>query len=170
MATGTGKTITCIGLIYRLIKTRRFRRILFLVDRTALGEQAADKLKDVRLENLQTFPDIYDVKELGDLRPDPDTRLHIATVQGMIKRILYASDDAQPVPVDWYDCVIIDECHRGYTMDQEMSDAELTFHNESDYILRYRRVLDHFDAVSLLSYSMSIALSNRAAARRRLAR
>jgi hypothetical protein len=55
-------------------------------------------------------------------------------------------------------------------MDQEMSDAELTFHNESDYILRYRRVLDHFDAVSLLSYSMSIALSNRAAARRRLAR
>jgi type I restriction enzyme R subunit len=97
MATGTGKTITCIGLIYRLIKTRRFRRILFLVDRTALGEQAADKLKDVRLENLQTFPDIYDVKELGDLRPDPDTRLHIATVQGMIKRILYPSDDTQPV-------------------------------------------------------------------------
>jgi type I restriction enzyme, R subunit len=122
---------------------------LFLVDRTTLGEQAADKLKDVRLENLQTFPDIYDVKELGDLRPDPDTRLHIATVQGMIKRILYASDDAPPVPVDWYDCVIIDECHRGYTLDQEMSDAELTFRNESDYISRYRRVLDHFDAVRI---------------------
>ena len=125
MATGTGKTITCIGLIYRLIKTRRFRRILFLVDRTALGEQASDKLKDVRLENLQTFPDIYDVKELGDLRPDPDTRLHIATVQGMIKRILYASDDAQPVPVDWYDCVIIDECHRGYTLDQALEDVKV---------------------------------------------
>jgi type I restriction enzyme R subunit len=149
MATGTGKTITCIGLIYRLIKTRRFRRILFLVDRTVLGEQAADKLKDVRLENLQTFPDIYDVKELGDLRPDPDTRLHIATVQGMIKRILYPSDDTQPVPVDWYDCVIIDECHRGYTLDQEMSDAELRFRSESDYISRYRRVLDHFDAVRI---------------------
>lgn len=55
-ATGTGKTITCIGLIYRLIKTKRFRRILFLVDRTMLGEQAADKLKDVRLEDLQAFP------------------------------------------------------------------------------------------------------------------
>jgi type I restriction enzyme R subunit len=149
MATGTGKTITCIGLIYRLIKTRRFRRILFLVDRTALGEQAADKLKDVRLENLQTFPDIYDVKELGDLRSDPDTRLHIATVQGMIKRILYPSDDTQPVPEDWYDCVIIDECHRGYTLDQEMSDAELRFRSESDYISRYRRVLDHFDAVRI---------------------
>jgi type I restriction enzyme R subunit len=58
MATGTGKTITCIGLLYRLIKIKRFGRILFLVDRSALGHQAADKLKDVRLKNLQTFPDI----------------------------------------------------------------------------------------------------------------
>ena len=126
MATGTGKTITCIGLAYRLIKAKRFRRILFLVDRNTLGEQAIDKLQEVRLENLQTFPDIYDVKKLGDLRPEPETRLHIATVQGMVKRILYPSDEAQPVPVDWYDCVIIDECHRGYILDQEMSDAELT--------------------------------------------
>src|SRR5205823_6415529 len=37
MATGTGKTRTFIGLIYRLIKTARFRRVLFIVDRTALG-------------------------------------------------------------------------------------------------------------------------------------
>jgi type I restriction enzyme R subunit len=149
MATGTGKTITCIGLAYRLVKSKRFRRILFLVDRTTLGEQAADRLRDVRLEHLQTFPDIYDVKELGDLRPEADTRLHIATIQGMIKRILYPSDEAQPVPVDWYDCVIIDECHRGYNLDQEMSDAALQFRNESDYISTYRRVLDHFDAVRI---------------------
>jgi type I restriction enzyme, R subunit len=149
MATGTGKTITCIGLAYRLIKAKRFRRILFLVDRNTLGEQAIDKLQEVRLENLQTFPDIYDVKKLGDLRPDPETRLHIATVQGMVKRILYPSEDAQPVPVDWYDCVIVDECHRGYILDQEMSDAELTFRSESDYISKYRRVLDHFDAVRI---------------------
>jgi hypothetical protein len=37
MATGTGKTRTCIGLCYRLLKSKRCRRILFLVDRTALG-------------------------------------------------------------------------------------------------------------------------------------
>ena len=47
------------------------------------------------------------------------------------------------------DCVIIDECHRGYILDQEMSDAELTFRSESDYISKYRRVLDHFDAVRI---------------------
>jgi type I restriction enzyme R subunit len=51
MATGTGKTRTCIGLTYRLLKTRRFRRVLFLVDRSALGEQAANAYKDARLEN-----------------------------------------------------------------------------------------------------------------------
>ena len=41
MATGTGKTATCIALVYRLLKSGRFRRILFLVDRSALGEQAS---------------------------------------------------------------------------------------------------------------------------------
>ncbi|HEX2871039.1 MAG TPA: DEAD/DEAH box helicase family protein, partial [Polyangiaceae bacterium] len=45
MATGTGKTRTCIGLCYRLLKSKRCRRILFLVDRTALGTQTADALK-----------------------------------------------------------------------------------------------------------------------------
>ncbi len=38
LAMATGKTKTCIALIYRLLKTKRFRRILFLVDRSALGE------------------------------------------------------------------------------------------------------------------------------------
>jgi len=149
MATGTGKTITCIGLVYRLIKSKRFRRVLFLVDRTSLGEQAVDKLKSIQLENLQAFPDIYDVKELGDLRPDTDTKLHIATVQGMVKRLLYPNDDTEPVPVDWYDCIVIDECHRGYNLDQEMTDSELQFRDESDYISKYRRVIDHFDAVKI---------------------
>jgi type I restriction enzyme, R subunit len=147
MATGTGKTRTCIGLVYRLIKAGRFRRVLFLVDRSALGEQAANAFKDVRLENLQTFTDIYDVKELGDLIPESDTRLHIATIQGMMKRLLYPSDESQPLPVDQYDCIVIDECHRGYNLDREMSDAELSFRSEADYISKYRRVLDHFDAV-----------------------
>ncbi len=45
MATGTGKTKTSIALIYRLLKAQRFRRILFLVDRSALGEQAANAFK-----------------------------------------------------------------------------------------------------------------------------
>jgi type I restriction enzyme R subunit len=159
MATGTGKTRLALCLIYRLLKAGRFRRILFLVDRTALGDQALDAFTDVRLENLQTLTEIYDVKGLGDLKPEPDTRLHIATVQGMVKRVMYAGDDDEPVPVDAYDCLVVDECHRGYALDMEMSDTQLAFvgrqsgespfRSEADYISKYRRVLDHFDAVRI---------------------
>ena len=149
MATGTGKTRTALGIIYRLIKSGRFRRVLFLVDRTALGEQAHNAFKDVRLENLQSLTDIYDVKGLGDLKPESDTKLHVATVQGMVKRLMFPSDADTPVPVDWYDCVIVDECHRGYALDLEMSDTQLAYRSEADYISKYRRVLDHFDAVRI---------------------
>lgn len=149
MATGTGKTRTCIGLSYRLVKSRRFRRVLFLVDRESLGEQATNAFKDVRLENLQSFSDIYDVKELADLVPESDTRLHVATIQGMVKRLLYPSNERDVPPVDRYDCIVVDECHRGYNLDKELSEAELLFRSDRDYISKYRRVLDHFDAVKI---------------------
>ncbi|MDP1692244.1 MAG: type I restriction-modification system endonuclease [Burkholderiaceae bacterium] len=153
MATGTGKTKTCIALIYRLLKAERFRRILFLVDRSVLGEQAANAFKDTRMENLQTFANTFGIKELEDMAPDSDTSVHIATVQGMVQRLLYAADDANPPSVDQYDCIVIDECHRGYLLDRELSDTELTFRggfdNFSDYISKYRRVLDYFDAVKI---------------------
>jgi type I restriction enzyme R subunit len=40
MATGTGKTKLAIALLYRLLAAKRFRRICFVVDRNALGQQA----------------------------------------------------------------------------------------------------------------------------------
>jgi type I restriction enzyme R subunit len=149
MATGTGKTRTCVGLVYRLIKTRRFRRVLFLVDRTSLGEQAADAFEDAKLENFQSFADIYDVKKLGDIDPGPDTKLHFATVQGMVRRLMAADAGEHALPVDTYDCIVVDESHRGYHLDREMSTTELGFRSEADYISKYRRVLDHFDAVKI---------------------
>lgn len=149
MATGTGKTKTCIALVYRLLKTKRFRRVLFLVDRTALGEQAGNVFKETRMENLQTFADIFGIKELGDATPDRDTKVQIDTVQAFVKRILYPSDNT-PIPTaDQYDCIVVDECHRGYLLDRELSDTEITFRDFNDYISKYRRVLDHFDAVKI---------------------
>lgn len=146
MATGTGKTKTCIGLTYRLLKAQRFRRILFLVDRSALGEQAGNAFKETRMEHHQLFSDIFEVKELGDLTPDPETKLHIATVQALVKRTLYSDD---PPSIDQYDCIVVDECHRGYLLDREMGDDELRFRDQGDYISKYRRVLDRFDAVKI---------------------
>lgn len=149
MATGTGKTRTALSLFYRLVKAKRFRRILFLVDRTTLGEQAAEAFQEVKLDQLQSFSEIYNIKELGDIRPDEETRLQIATIQGMVKRVLFPADDQVPPPVDQYDCVVIDECHRGYNLDREMAEHELEFRSEADFISKYTRVLDHFHAVKI---------------------
>ncbi|MCU0835839.1 MAG: type I restriction-modification system endonuclease [Chromatiaceae bacterium] len=149
MATGTGKTKTSIALIYRLLKAQRFRRVLFLVDRSALGEQAVNAFKDTRMESLQTFADIFGIKELQEQQPDTDTAVHIATVQGMVQRALYPGEDLNPPAVDRYDCIIVDECHRGYLLDRELSDTELGFRSFDDYISKYRRVLEYFDAVKI---------------------
>ena len=116
MATGTGKTRTILGMIYRFLKTGRFHRILFLVDRTALGEQAFDVFQEVKLEDLMTLDDIYNIKGLDDKEIDRETRIQIATVQSMVKRIMYNDGDTMPAVSD-YDLVIIDEAHRGYILD-----------------------------------------------------
>ncbi|MBD2492418.1 type I restriction-modification system endonuclease [Aulosira sp. FACHB-615] len=149
MATGTGKTKTCLILVYRLLKTKRFRRVLFLVDRRALGEQTGNVFKETRVENLQTFADIFGIKELGEAAPESDTKVHIATVQAFVKRILYPGENATVPTADQYDCIVVDECHRGYLLDRELSDSEITFRDYDDYISKYRRVLDHFDAVKI---------------------
>jgi type I restriction enzyme R subunit len=147
MATGTGKTKTCIALIYRLLKAKRFRRFLFLVDRSALGEQATDAFETTQMFNQQTFADTFNIKGLKEANPDDDTEVHVATVQGMVQRTLYA-DDNKPT-VDQYDCIVIDECHRGYLLDRELNDTEIKFRSEKDYISKYRRVIEYFDAVKI---------------------
>ena len=148
MATGTGKTRTVLGMIYRFLKTGRFRRILFLVDRNALGEQAQDVFKEVKLEELLTLNDIYNIKELDDKSIDKETRIQVATVQSMVKRILYNDEDSMPAVTD-YDLVIIDEAHRGYILDKEMGEDELLYRDQLDYQSKYRSVVEYFDAVRI---------------------
>lgn len=148
MATGTGKTRTVLGLIYRFLETKRFRRILFLVDRTALGEQAQDVFKEVKLAELMTLDEIYNIKGLNDKAIDRETRVQIATVQGMVKRILYNDGETKPAVTD-YDLIIVDEAHRGYLLDKEMSDAEALYHDQRDYQSKYRSVIEYFDAVKI---------------------
>ncbi|MGA1357344.1 MAG: type I restriction-modification system endonuclease, partial [Prochlorothrix sp.] len=149
MATGTGKTKTAIALIYRLLKTQRFRRILFLVDRSALGEQAHDAFQETRMESAQTFAKIFELKGLTEKEPERETKVQIATVQSMVKRLLYPTDPAQRPTAGQYDCIVVDECHRGYLLDREMSDTEQLFRDQKDYISKYRRVLEFFDAVKI---------------------
>ena len=149
MATGTGKTRLAISLIYRLIKTGRFRRILFVVDRKALGEQAGDKFKETRLEELKTFDQIYDIKEVDKIEIESTTKVNIATVQGLMRAIMNPSEKRTTPSVGQYDCIIVDEAHRGYTLDRELGEDELPYRDQSDYLSKYRRVIDYFDAVKI---------------------
>lgn len=146
MATGTGKTRTTIGLMYRFLKAERFKRILFLVDRNALGNQALSAFQEAPLEQNQSLSKIYNVNELGDMTVAAETRVQVATVQAMVKRV-FQSDT--PPNVDAFDCIIVDEAHRGYTLDQEMTEGELANRDVSQYLSSYRRVLDYFDAVKI---------------------
>lgn len=149
MATGTGKTRTILGMIYRFLRTNRFKRILFLVDRNALGVQAQDVFKEVKLEDLQTLDQIYNIKELTEKLIDAETRVHVATVQGMVKRIMYAESEERIPAVSDYDLIIIDEAHRGYILDKEMAEAEQLYRDQRDYQSKYRFVLDYFNAVKI---------------------
>lgn len=149
MATGTGKTKLAIAMLYRLIAAKRFRRICFIVDRSALGDQTEKEFTTTKVVSGKAFAEIFGLKGLSDVAPDPETRVHICTIQGLVRRVLMAETPADGPPVDQYDLIVVDECHRGYLLDREMSDAELSFRSQDDYVSKYRRVLDHFDAVKI---------------------
>ena len=148
MATGTGKTRTAISLMYRLLKHKRARRILYLVDRNSLGRQTANAIKDNKIGTM-SISSIYGLKELSDKVPDASIKIQIATVQGMIKRLFFGDDDSEKPSVGQYDFIIVDEAHRGYAEDKELSDNEYRFYNQEEYVSQYRRVVDYFDATAI---------------------
>ena len=152
MATGTGKTRTILGMIYRFLKSGRFRRILFLVDRNSLGEQAQDVFKEVKLEDLMTLEEIYNVKKLEERNFEKETRIQVATVQSMVKRIISNEENFIPAVTD-YDLIIINEAHRGYILDKEISEDELNFDVEN---FNRQVVNENFNRVILEEISKSI--------------
>jgi type I restriction enzyme R subunit len=161
MATGTGKTRTIVGLVYRLLKTHCFRRILFLVDRNLLGKQAKDNFTEFKVEEFQTFASIYSIlgfenaaekqKEERQLigKSDSTVKVHFATVQSMVRRI-YDNAHAEDIPSpNTYDCIIVDEAHRGYLLDREMDEDQVVFRNYMDFVSKYSQVLQYFHAFKI---------------------
>ena len=147
MATGTGKTRTVLGLIYKILESKRFKRILFLVDRVSLGEQAMDTFKDVKLKDLMTLDEIYEIKDIDDNEINLETKVSVSTVQGLLKRtILSETPDLMPGA---FDLIIVDEAHRGYILDREMTEEEILYANQDDYMSKYKQVIEYFDAVKI---------------------
>lgn len=148
MATGTGKTRLAIALMYELLRRKRFRRILFLVDRNALGRKTLDAMSTTDTNGFLKFDEVFPVADLAKKFPDATDRVQVATVQAMIRRVFDNADDERPTP-GTYDLVIVDEAHRGYTLDAELREDDLGFRNLDDYLSAYRRVLDYFDATKV---------------------
>ena len=133
MATGSGKTFTAIGFIYRLIKFAGARRVLFLVDRGNLGRQAKKEFDAyVSPYNNYKFGEEYIVQHLQGNNLDTTARVTISTIQRMFSmlkgRELADEDDEhsteeieslfkQPEPIDYnpqypietFDIIVTDE-------------------------------------------------------------
>jgi len=148
MATGTGKTRLAIALMYELLRRKRFRRILFLVDRNALGRQTLDAMSTTDTSGFLKFDQVFPVADLARKFPEATDRVQVATVQAMVRRIFDDPDVTRPTP-GTYDLIIVDEAHRGYTLDAELREDDLGFRNLEDYLSAYRRVLDYFDATRI---------------------
>jgi type I restriction enzyme R subunit len=151
MATGAGKTFTAITSVYRLLKFGGAKRILFLVDTRNLGKQAHQEfMAYTPPDDGRKFTELYNVQRLASPSIDPHSQVCISTIQRMYsilsgEPIDESAEDVSlnevqqtakqeklvrynpAVPVETFDFIIIDECHR------------------SIYNL-WKQVLDYFDA------------------------
>ena len=146
MATGTGKTLVARALIYRLLKSGLFKRILFLVDRVALAEQAFNKFDEFPIENSLKLSQIYSINSNDDFNVQSNTKVQIATVQGLVRKLF---SDNNVLSSGMFDCIIVDEAHRNYAQDKNAGDNAreiLSQLGESTYLATYRRALDYFPA------------------------
>ena len=102
MATGSGKTRTCIALVDALMRARHIERVLFLVDRIALRDQALGAFK----ENLPHEPRWPNP---GEKIIAKDRRIYISTYPSMLNIIRDSDESISP---HYFDLIIIDESHR----------------------------------------------------------
>ena len=120
MATGTGKTRTCIALVDALMRAGWIERTLFLVDRIALRTQALDAFKE-HLPNEPRWP------KLGEKFISTDRRIYISTYPTMLNII---RDKKARLSSHFFDLIVVDESHR-------------SIYNT------YQEIIEYFDAISL---------------------
>jgi len=102
MATGTGKTRTCIALVDALMRASHAEKVLFLVDRIALREQSLGAFKE-HLPNEPRWPN------RGEKLITKDRRVYVATYPTLLNII---RDESQQLSPHFFDLIVIDESHR----------------------------------------------------------
>ncbi|MCK5607257.1 DEAD/DEAH box helicase family protein, partial [Candidatus Pacearchaeota archaeon] len=120
MATGTGKTRTCMGLLDVLMRANWTQKVLFLVDRVALAQQAIEAIQE-HLPNAPYWP------KQGEKTFKADRRIYVTTYPTMLNLI---QQDVCPLNPHYFDMIVADESHR------------------SVYNV-YKNIFDYFDAVQL---------------------
>lgn len=135
LATGAGKTYTACTAAYRLLTHTPAKRILFLVDRNNLGNQALNEFMDFKLTATKdAFSNIYVTEKLTGKKPGKKTNVVISTIQRLYatltgiaaksdeeedaedkdldESVVMLEDRELELPRDYFDVIIIDECHR----------------------------------------------------------
>lgn len=102
MATGTGKTRTCIAMTDALMRAAHAEKVLFLVDRIALREQALLAFKE-HLPNEPRWPNV------GEKLIAKDRRIYVATYPTILNVI---RDETQHLSPHFFDFIVVDESHR----------------------------------------------------------
>ena len=120
MATGTGKTRTCIALVDALMRAGWVERVLFLVDRIALRDQTLDAFKE-HLPNEPRWP------KQGEREIATDRRIYVSTYPTMLNVI---RDENRSLNPHFFDFIVVDESHR-------------SIYNT------YQEVLDYFNTITL---------------------
>lgn len=124
MATGTGKTYTAFQIIYRLWKSGTKKRILFLADRNALIDQTKrgdfkhfkDKMTVIRKKVIDKAFEIYLALYQGLTNYDEDT------------------DAYKQFSPDFFDLIVIDECHRGSAAEDSAWRSILEYFSSATHI------------------------------------
>ena len=103
MATGTGKTYTTFQIIWRLWKAKVVKRVLFLVDRNILADQTL-------VNDFKPFGSV--MTKVKNRKIDPSYEIHL----GLYQAITGPDEEDKifkNVSPDFFDMIVIDECHRG---------------------------------------------------------
>jgi len=123
MATGTGKTYTAFQIIYRLWKSGAKKRILFLADRTSLIDQTARG-------DFRHFKDAMTI--IKHKKIDTAYNIYLALYQGLSDS---KSEDAyKKFSPDFFDLIIVDECHRGSAREDSKWREILEYFNKATHI------------------------------------
>ncbi|VAW50511.1 Type I restriction-modification system, restriction subunit R [hydrothermal vent metagenome] len=123
MATGTGKTYTTFQIIWRLWKARKVKRVLFLADRNILIDQTL-------VNDFKPFGAV--MTKIKNREIDPSYEIHL----GLYQAITGTEEEDKifkSVTPDFFDMIVIDECHRGSAADDS---AWRTGQSSADRIAR----------------------------------